>query len=131
MKIILYENQTPVIVQGLEHLDKVISDATEEARHEKSLSFIYLVSDNENEMGFVVGSDETVLGFDSGSKDPPYFASKGENESEEPVMTCYLYFEHHTEFPRKYVIPFIDGLKAVHEFYLTGNLPKCVDWIKL
>jgi len=26
-------------------------------------------------------------------------------ENDDPILTCYLTFQHHTEFPRKYVIP--------------------------
>ena len=71
---------------------------------------------NKNAMTIVVGSSETVLSFDSADRNPPYFASKGASDQDEPVMTCYLNFAHHTEFPRRYVIPLKDGIEAVNQF---------------
>jgi len=35
---------------------------------------------------------------------------------------------HHTEFPRKYVIPVADGVKAIREFLDSHDLPNCIMW---
>jgi len=70
----------------------------------------------------VVGGQETVLGFGSGDLNANY-ASKGASDAVEPVMTCYFMMWHHSEFPRKYVIPVADGVKAVHQFLDSGDLP--------
>lgn len=76
----------------------------------------------------VLGGEETVLGFDYGHLDPPYYASKSESDKDEPLLTCFLTFAHHTEFPRRYVIPYADGVKAVAEFLDSGGLPTCIVW---
>jgi hypothetical protein len=55
----------------------------------------------------VVGGDETVLGFDYRHRNPPYYSSRGPSNGEEPILSCQLTFQHHTEFPRKYVIPIV------------------------
>jgi len=36
--------------------------------------------------------------------------------------------QHHTEFPRKYVIPLADGVKAVRQFLDSGDFPTCINW---
>lgn len=92
---------------------------------------VILKADNGNELSLVVGGDETVLGFTGAHLDPPYYASKGKDEGDGALMVCFLFFEHHTEFPRPWVIPFPAGLCAVHEFYRTGRLPACIEWVEV
>jgi len=72
--------------------------------------------------------EETVQVFNFSGEDPPYYASKGMSNDDEPLMTCYITFQHHTDFPRRHVIPFADGVKAVHQFLDTNDLPTCVEW---
>ena len=76
----------------------------------------------------IVCGGETVLGFEYGHLDPAYYASKGQSDGDEPRLTCFLTFEHHTEFQRRYVIAYADGVKAVAEFLDSGNLPTCINW---
>jgi hypothetical protein len=76
----------------------------------------------------VVGGCETVLSFEYGHLDPPYYASKGESDDDEPILTCFLTFQHHTEIPRRSVIPYANGMNAVAEFFDSGNLPTCISW---
>jgi hypothetical protein len=90
-----------------------------------------LNDDDNNQLGLAVGGNETVLSFTYGHGDPPYYASKGKLDTDEPIFTCFLLFEHHTEFPRRQVIPFNDGVLACHEFYNLGNLPSRIEWIEV
>ena len=78
----------------------------------------------------VVGGDETVLSYTHGHRNPPYYASRGADARSKPVMTCYVGLVHHTEFPRKYVIPFEKGLIAAHEFAESGLLPQSIEWVE-
>ena len=131
MKIIIRENTPPIEVNGLTHLDQLIIAASKQAKDEEILSIIFLNADNSNQLGIVVGGDETVLGFNYNNQDQLYCASKGKQNCDDPIMTCYLLFQHHTEFPRKYVITLDNGLKAVHEFYEFNTLPNCIEWQKI
>jgi hypothetical protein len=76
----------------------------------------------------VVGGEETVVTFDLEGEKPAYYASQGASAGDDPSMTCYLTFNHHTEFPRRYGIPFMEGLRAVREFLDSGGLPRCINW---
>jgi hypothetical protein len=69
-----------------------------------------------------------VLGFQYGHHDPPYYASRGVSDADEPKFTCYLTMQHHTEFPRKYVIPVSDGVNALRQFLHSADLPTCIKW---
>lgn len=88
-------------------------------------------SENSNEVGIVVGSEETVLTFGYAHRNPPYYVSKGTVDEDDAIMTCYVTFNHHTEFPRRYVISFAEGLKAVREFIESGGLPTCIEWTEV
>ena len=95
------------------------------------MNIIELEADNGNTMYIVVGSNETVLGFGHGHGDLSHYASKGVATEDEPVMTAFLSLSHHTEFPRKWVIPLKKGLSALEEFCQSGNLPTCIEWVEL
>lgn len=131
MKITIHEKEPTIELNGLSHLDQLIAEAEKQAKDEGILSIVFLKSDNGNELGIVVGDDETVLGFNCSDGDAPYYASKGKQDSDDPIMNCYLLFQHHTEFPRKYVITLDNGLKAIHEFYESSTLPHCIEWLEI
>ena len=131
MKIAIHDNEVPIQVGSIESLDNTIANAAAEALSKRKINVIYLAADNGNEISMAVGGNETVLGFNYAHHDPPYFASKGTSETDEPVMTCYTLLEHHTEFPRRCVISLSEGVAAVHEFFATGDLPKCISWIEV
>jgi len=131
MEIIFREKEPAIELHGLTHLDQLIDAAAKQAKDQGILSIICLNADNGNSLSIVVGSDETVLSFTYGHQDPPYYASKGESDIDEPIMTCYFLFEHYTEFSRKQVIHITIGLMAVHEFYQSITLPTSIEWIEV
>jgi hypothetical protein len=93
------------------------------------LNVIFLKAANGNNLSFVVGGDDTVLSFTYGYRNPPYYASRGADTSTPPIMTCYVGLVHHTEFPRKYLIPFERGLTAAQEFAESGTVPRSIEWV--
>jgi hypothetical protein len=125
MLVSVYEKQPQIRV---EQLDAVLTRAAAEARSRGLLNLVFLEAENGDFLGLVVGGEETVLCFDFGHGDPPYYASRGASSNIEPLLTCYLSLEHHTEFPRKNVIPAAEGRLAAHEFLKAGALPQCIEW---
>jgi hypothetical protein len=131
LRVTIRDNAAPVMVEDATQLDQVLHAAVEEARRRNVLGAIRIEAENGNAMTMVVGSEETVLSFDYGHQKPPYYASKGTCDNVDPILTCYLTFQHHTEFPRKYVIPYADGLKAVGQFLYSGLMPACIKWAEV
>lgn len=121
------EREAPLTVRDASQLDEALGQASNEARQHGLLGAIRIEAGKGNFITMVVGGQETVLGFDSGDLNADY-ASKGASDAVEPVMTCLYMMSHHTEFPRKYVIPIGDGVKAVHQFLDSGDLPTCIKW---
>jgi hypothetical protein len=131
IKVTVHENEPPIEVQDVASVSEVISSAAEEACAKGLLNIISLEADNGNCLTLVVGDDETTLGFNYGHQDPPYYASKGKDESDEPVMTAYVALRHHTEFPRRWVLPMKEGVLAVQEFCETSELPRRIEWTEV
>jgi hypothetical protein len=49
--------------------------------------------------------------------------------TDEPVLTAFVGLVHHTEFPRRWVVPALVGRKAAREFLATGTRPTSVEWV--
>jgi len=131
LRIRIRDDAEPLTVEDVNQLEKVLDAEAEEARRRGVLGAVLLEAANGNVVMMVVGGDETVLGFDYGHHNPPYYSSRGASNADEPMLTCFLTFQHHTEFPRKYVIPVTDGVKAVRQFLDSGDLPTCINWEEL
>ena len=129
LRITIRDGESPLTAKDATQLDEALGQAAEEARRRGNLGAVLMEAANGNVITMVVGSDETVLGFDDHHhQDVRSYASRGLSDADEPVMTCYLTMQHHTEFPRRYVIPLADGVKAVREFLDSGGLPTCINW---
>jgi hypothetical protein len=128
LRIKIRENAAPLTVEDATQLDAALQQAAEQARKRGMLGAVLIEAGNANIITMVVGGDETVLGFDYGEPNPRHYASRGISGADEPTMTCYLTMHHHTEFSRKYVIPVADGVKAVHQFLDSGDLPTSINW---
>ena len=128
LQIRIREDVEPYEVEDDVQLDEVLGTATEEARRRGILGAVLIEAANGNVVTMVVGAHETVLGFDYGHHEPPYYSSKGPSDENEPILSCQVAFQHHTEFPRKCVIPIAEGVKAVRQFLRSGDLPDCIIW---
>jgi hypothetical protein len=128
LRITSHEDGPSVAIRDATHLDEVLKTASEEARTRDKLNGVIIESNEGNRLLLVVGGEETVLVFNYSGEDPPYYASKGASNKDEPLMTCFITFQHHTEFSRQHVIPFTEGVRAVHEFLATDDLPRCINW---
>lgn len=95
------------------------------------LNVIFLYAPNRDHLTLVVGGEETVVGFNYGHGDPPYYASRGVTQADSPVLTAYVGLEHHTEFPRRWVVPARVGKLAANEFLATGKRPSAVEWVEV
>lgn len=127
-RITVHDSEASTTVADVKQLDAVLRAASEEARSKNILGGVIVEADGGNRITIAVGGDETVLTFDYWHRKPPYYASRGASNSDEPSFTCYLTFQHHSEFSRKNVIPYGDGVKAVAQFVDSGKLPTCIGW---
>jgi hypothetical protein len=118
-------------VQSEAELDATLGEAAAEALAHGKLNIVLLTAPNNDWLSVVVGGEETVVGFNFGHGDPPYFASLGAACTDSPVLTAYLGLAHHTELPRRWVIPIDAGQRAAREFLATGKRPDCIAWTEV
>jgi Immunity protein Imm1 len=126
------KDQAPeVVLKTAEALDAVLDEASAEAQAKGRLNIVLLSAPNRDWLSLVVGGDETVVSFNFGHGDPPYYASVGDAQTNELVLTAFVGLEHHTEFPRRWVIPTVAGRQAAREFLATGERPNSLRWEEL
>ena len=109
-------------------LDATLDEASVEARAAGKLNIVLLSAPNRDWLSIVVGGEETVVGYNYGHGDAPYYVSAGEAQTDDPVMTAYVGLEHHTEFPRRWVVAIAAGRQAAREFLATGKRPDSIEW---
>ena len=127
-KLTIHEHGAQAVVHELAELDAVVAEATSEALRASLPNIIFVEVPNGNSVSMVVGAPDTVLCFSYAHQNPPYYVSKGAAHTDEPVLTAFVALEHRTEYPRRWVIPLPDGMRALHEFVATGNLPTSIAW---
>ena len=128
VRVAVKANEAVVETLSIRQLDRVISDAGTAAMREGALSVVQLEAESGNGLAVVVGGTESVLSFTSAHGNPPYYASRGNADSFEPVLTAYFLGEHYTEFPRRNVVSMHQAALALREFQADGQRPTCVSW---
>jgi hypothetical protein len=132
VRLQVYESRPPVIVASFEELRRHIAKADEEASEVGRPNVVFVEMPSGNNISLVVGAGtETVLGFQYGHGDPPYYSSKGQRDQDSPVLTAYASLIHHTEFPRSSVIDMDQALEAVRLFVELDNLPSNIPWMEV
>jgi hypothetical protein len=127
----IYDRAPEIILSDVDALDAALDKASVEARARGRLNIIVLGAPNHDWLSLVVGGNETVVGFNYGHGNPPYYASSGKDQTDWPVFTAFMGLEHHTEFPRRWVIPDAAGRQAAREFLLTGERPSSLQWVEV
>jgi hypothetical protein len=131
LRAVIEEGADDRTVSSASELEQVIVDAAVHARNRGVLNIVSLYAPTGDNLSIVVGGDESVVGFNYGHGDPPYYASRGRTAEAEPVLTAYVGLAHHTEFPRFWVIPMDLGSDAAVEFLQTGQRPECIAWVEV
>ena len=130
LRATIQESEPDRLLQSDDELLSALEYAAAQASNAGLLNIIFLRSSNGDQLSLVVGSDETVLGFQYGHGNPPYFVSAGTGTSDEPLLTAFAGLQHHTEFSRRWVVPMSIGRRAASQFLLTHARPSIVEWVE-
>ncbi len=76
-----------------------------------------------------IGSKDSVASWQE-EVDPPYFASKGPSDDEEPVLVL-IYGGHWSEFARRHVIDRDSAVEAAKRYVQTGARPDNIEWVEV
>jgi hypothetical protein len=77
------------LLRSVAELEQTLADAASRAQAAQMLNVVFLHAANGDQLSLVVGGDETVLGYNLGHGNPPYYASAGEATADEPVLIAY------------------------------------------
>jgi hypothetical protein len=125
------DQEPELVLPSLESLDAALDAASVEAKAQGRLNIVILSAPNRDWLGLTLGGEETVVSFNYGHGNPPYFASRGDSQADEPVLTAFVGLVHHTELSRRWVVPLTLGRQAAREFHATGERPSSLEWLEL
>lgn len=125
------EDRRPeILVSSHDELETTLTAAHVAASAAGKLNVIFLYAPNRDHLMLVAGGAETVVGFNHGHGDPPYYVSRGPAHTDGPVLTAYVGLAHHTEFERRWVVSSDVGRAAARQFLATGKRPTAVNWVE-
>ncbi len=131
-KLTIHDQTKPLDIFDADDMRTKLALAGEEAVALGRPNIVFVTVSNGNTMSLVVGArNETVLDFVYYHKNPPYFASRGDVDDVQPCFVAFVGLVHHTEFPRRNVVPMDLGMRALNDFIKDGELPLAVDWIEV
>lgn len=130
VRIAVHENQSELVASSFAEVESILNTAAHEARDHNKLNIVYMTAENGNSLSVVVDSNDTVLNFMYAHLNPPYYVSRGPAPNDDPVLTAFIGLEHHTEYPRQWVIELENGMLAIQEFVESGGLPKSIAWVE-
>ena len=131
VRVLVEESEPETMVRTVRELEEALSHASFGAKQAGLFNIVTLTAPNGDWMSLVVGGDETVVSYNHGHGDPPYYASLREADSDDPAFTAFVSLKHHTEFPRRWVVPMSSGWQAAAEFLETGRRPTNLRWVEV
>jgi Immunity protein Imm1 len=119
----------PAKIMVDEHeLEISLAEVAQNAKSAGQRHLVELKAENGNSLSLALGGEETVLVFGRPEKDPPYYTSRGAEDTIDPLFVCHYLGKHYTEVPRRFVISLDQAVRAVKEFAATRELPLGVVW---
>jgi hypothetical protein len=121
-----YSDNEPIIeVSSADKLEHLLDDIT--FKTNSGYPAVVFVTVNDHRVILGIGQEESFLQIESEVGDPPYLTTIGDPDAQ-GVMAFYLFGDHHTEIPRRNLIPEAKARKALLEWVRTGILSKEVEW---
>jgi Immunity protein Imm1 len=114
------------VVSTVEALDAVLDRLDAEARRSGVPLDVELAGGASGWLGIVVGHDRSVLNHVPEDANPPYLASRGDEDEERPF--AYHYAGEFSEMHWRHTIPAELAREAARTFLLTGRLDDRVTW---
>ena len=85
LRVAIRDQALDQIINSEVSLDAMLDTASAEARDAGKLNIVLLTAPNRDWLSLVVGSHETVVGFNYGHGDPPYYVSVGNAQTDSPI----------------------------------------------
>jgi hypothetical protein len=79
------------------------------------------------QIGLGLGHDLSFVHFEQANGEPPYFITIGDPNAA-GVLAFYLFNNHHTEIPRRNLIPTSEARAIVSEYVDTAVRSSSIEW---
>jgi hypothetical protein len=113
------------LVHSPESLDQLLDTIAAEGRPQMA----QVTREGAGTLGIVLGGERSFLHHVPVHVQPPYFASAGEQERDEPFV-FFVGGPHPTEAPWRATIAVDDARDALRHFVVTGELSADVSWVE-
>ena len=115
------------VVSTVEELDALLDRLDAEARRSGFPLDVNVAGPGESgALGIVVGHERSVLNHVPDDLNPPYLASRGDEDEERPF--AYYFADERSELHWRHTIPAALAREAARTFFLTGRLDDRVTW---
>ena len=119
------EKEKPIEIANVAELDHLLDEIASNTTPEHPIIvFVYAYG---YQVSIGLGHTESFIHFESESGEPPYLITVGDEEAE-GVLAFFLFGNHHTEIPRRYLIPIEEARDIVKEWLQTGVRPMDQKW---
>jgi Immunity protein Imm1 len=118
------EREPPLYVSTLPEIDRALDRIAAECPPDHPTIVVLKVNDHTLTLG--LGGPESFIQVTE-SDDPPYIVTVGDTNAG-GELTFFYQGEHHTEIPRRNLIPVLTARKVVQEFCATGQRAAITSW---
>jgi hypothetical protein len=112
-------------VLNADELDHLFDDIASNTDPEyPTIVYVYA---HDYQVGLGLGNNESFVHFELETGEPPYVISVGDSNAE-GVLAFYLFNNHHTEIPRRNLIPTMKAREIVSQWITTALRPLNIKW---
>lgn len=126
-KILVQHSETEQLIEvsNANELDQVLDDITSNASPDfPTIVYVYA---HGYQFSLGLGNEKSFIHVELESGEPPYFITVGESNTE-GVSAFYLFEKHHTEIPRRNLIPINTAREVLNKWIQTETRPTKVEW---
>ena len=123
--IVEWGEEHQALIDTVEALDQLLDTIAVEGRPQMA----QVTRENAGTLGIVLGGERSFLHHVPVHFEPPFFASAGEEERDEPLV-FFVGGAHPTEAPWGATIAPEDARDALRHFFVTGERSPEVRWVE-
>jgi hypothetical protein len=119
------DNEPNVQLSSVDDLDKWLDEFT--TSYSEDLPTIITIDMHDHQVGIGVGLQQSFVHIEHVSGLSPYLITVSDNVSD-GYVAFLLHGQHHTEIPKRNLIPAFQARQIVREFCVTGNRSTNAKW---
>jgi hypothetical protein len=119
------ETEPGISVDDPEQLDRAVETILKRSSADRPT--IAQIRGDDYTLTFGLGASESFVQTSEADDEPPYFVTVGDADAEGERVFHFMGV-HHTEIPRRHIVPTSVALEIVREFFRTCRRSAAVPW---